>query len=238
MPQSANILEQLKGIGSDQIFSVPAGYFENLAGELLKRVRALEAEDPSEELVHLSPFLNSLPRSVPYAVPDGYFAGLQARASLLTRKFASAQEELEAISPILAGAKKEVPFSVPEGYFEKLRPQIAPKVVPISSRRWFRMAAAAVITGVIVLAGFAYLGTRPDPVEEPYAWVKKNLKKVDKADLEEFVTLAEEETAPSVSLPVKVEEIKDLMKDVTDQEIQEFLSQIPEEESADGVLLN
>jgi hypothetical protein len=248
MSQRANILEELKELESslaDQpvqpVFSVPDGYFENLAEKVLARIKALEAGDPVEELDHLSPALNAISREMPYEVPAGYFAEMNERAVAITEN-KTAKEELNELSPLLAGIKKQMPYSVPQGYFDNLVPALRPmaKVVFISSRRWFKLAAAAVVTGVIVLAGFLYFNSRPDPVNDPYAWVKKSIKKVDKTDIDEFVDLANQEITginTTVSLP-KTEEIKEMMKDVSDKELQEFLNDTKETESVNEVMMN
>ena len=57
---------------------------------------------------------------------------------------------------------------------------------------------------------------------------KKNFKKADPKDIDAFVTLADEELpnkADVVSSPVNPNEIKDLMKDVSEQEIQSFINE-------------
>ena len=142
--------------------------------------------------------------------------------------------------------KKTNPYSVPEGYFETLgekRNKPAAKVVSITHRSWFRYASAAVVTGVIVLAGFIYLNSqnRVDPVAQPYAWVKKSIKKVDQADIDAFVKLADEgltNQSVATSNSVKPEEIKELMKDVSDKEIQDFLDETANLESSSETMMN
>ncbi len=184
---------------------------------------------------------------MPNAVPAGYFEGLAEKLMQLIREssdYQTAKEELETISPLLSGLKKTMPYSVPDGYFESLvekRNKPAAKVVSITPRRWFRYAAAAVVTGVIILAGFIYLNSRNsvDPVEQPYAWVKKSLKKVDNADIDAFVKLANDELSNQVAtIPVKPDEIKELLKDVSDKEIQDFLDETAVTESSDETMMN
>jgi hypothetical protein len=56
-------------------YRVPDGYFESLAGNILDKVR--KAENPlnevQAELQELAPLLNTISRSNPYSVPEGYF---------------------------------------------------------------------------------------------------------------------------------------------------------------------
>jgi hypothetical protein len=70
-----------------------------------------------------------------------------------------------------------MPYSVPQGYFEGLvenRTRPAAKIVSITHRNWFKYAAAAVVTGLIVLSGLIYLTRKTvDPMEQPYALGQK-----------------------------------------------------------------
>lgn len=205
-------------------YQVPASYFDSLAENVLARIKAMEAATAREELLHLSPLLAGLSKELPYSVPPGYFEKMAVPANTQT-----AAEELSSLSPLLSGLKKEIPYSVPEGYFENLssspysvtiKPQA--KVISITSRRWFRLAAAAVVTGVIVMAGFIIKNSKVDPAENSYAWVKKNTKKVSTEKIEEFVTLATESVA--VTTGIKAQDVKDLIKDVPENEIQSLLN--------------
>jgi len=182
---------------------------------------------------------------MPYTLPEGYFERLEEtllQTIQQSNDYQTAKEELETLSPLLSGLKKQLPFSIPQGYFENLsvgKPET--KIVSFTSRKWFRYAAAAVITGVIALGGLMYFNSRKvDPVEQPYAWVKKSIKKVDKADIDAFVKLADEELSNQVvtSAPVKPEEIKELMKDVSDKEIQDFLDETDGAEDTNDTMMN
>ena len=68
----------------------------------------------------------------------------------------TAEEELETISPLLGQLKNKPTYTIPEGYFENLQTAIAKenlapevKVISISSRKWFRYAAAALVVGFV-----------------------------------------------------------------------------------------
>lgn len=237
MTRKDNILQELSELNSSlganmgQLpYQAPAGYFDNLAENVLARIKAMEAATPREELLHLSPLLAGLSKEVPYSVPPGYFEKMAVPANTQT-----AAEELSSLSPLLSGLKKETPYSVPEGYFETLssssygtaiKPQA--KVISITSRRWFRLAAAAVVTGAIVTAGFIIKKGKVDPSENSYAWVKKNIKKVSTEKIEEFVTLAEEENLAAepvvATAEPKAQDVKELIKDVPENEIQSLLN--------------
>ena len=87
MSQKDNILQELNelksnlgAIDSKKLYSVPVGYFDELASQVLNRIKAIEAatQTPKEELENLSPLLSSLNKEMPFAVPKGYFEGLSS----------------------------------------------------------------------------------------------------------------------------------------------------------------
>ena len=256
MTQKENILQELNELKSSlatvtpqNIYTVPVEYFDGLAAQVLNRIKAMEAKNAIEELGNLSPSLSNISRQMPNYVPAGYFEGLAEKVMQMIREgndYQTAKEELETLSPLLSGLKKTMPYTVPQGYFESLgeeRNKKETKIISITHRSWFKYAAAAIVTGVIVLAGFIYINSRNsvDPVDQPYAWVKKSIKKVDQTDIDAFVKLANEELTNLASVatsPVKPEEIKELMKDVSDKEIQDFLDETAVTESSDETMMN
>jgi hypothetical protein len=256
MTQRDTILQELHELKSSladavfqNVYQVPTGYFDGLAAEILKRIKALEATSPTEELENLSPLLNTISKKMPHSVPAGYFdtLGKKLEQTILTGN-ESAQEELETLSPLLSGLRNKKTYTVPAGYFENLQPAVdkenadsKAKVVSITSRKWFRYAAAAVVVGFVATIGFILLNKNEsiDPASKSYAWVEKNLKKVSTNDINEFVELANEGTTDIVKTEAK-DEISNLLKDVSDKEIQEFLNetQSAETETDDDLILN
>ncbi|MBI5370626.1 MAG: hypothetical protein HZA79_01230 [Sphingobacteriales bacterium] len=243
MTQRDNILEELRDSqsplandGGENVYVVPAGYFEGLAEQVLRRIRASASATAAEELGHLSPLLSQLPKTMPYSVPAGYFEGLESTlvpAAMYGEQ--DAKEELENSSPLLSGLKKEMPYSVPAGYFENLvrkeKPlaQPAAKIVSLGSRNWFRYAAAAVVTGVIVLTVVLFNGKSVtiNPNENSHEWVKKNTEKIKTDNIEEFIQLTtEEERGGQESIAAtepKIKEVKELIKDIPETELRDFL---------------
>lgn len=257
MTPRENIIHELNELKSSlanashrDVYQAPAGYFEGLADQLLKRVKALEAGSVSEELEHFSPLLNSISKDMPYSVPEDYFSTLEKELhqTIASGSEQTAQEELEILSPLLSGLKNQSTFTVPGGYFENLQPAVhgdrtasEAKLVSITSRKWFRYAAAAVVVGFVATIGFLALNKENtiDPETKSYAWVKSNLKKVSTDDINEFVELAKAETADVVK-PGTKEDISNLLKDVSDNEIQEFLNdtELAETGTEDDLILN
>jgi hypothetical protein len=228
----ADLRSSLKDHNPQNTYAVPAGYFEGLANQILNRIKALEAIDAKEELVYLSPLLSNVSKEMPYAVPADYFQNFSSGILQRLREhtdYQTSEEEIETLSPLLSSLKNKNPYSVPEGYFENLETKVErkeTKVVSITRHKWYRLAVAAVIIGVVAIGGLLFIG-RPVTTDNPEAWINKNVtKKVSEERIDEFVKLAEDETVNTTEEndATKQAEIKELMKDVPEKEIQEFLN--------------
>jgi hypothetical protein len=242
MPQRDDILQELKelqssltGSLSGTVYSVPAGYFDSLVMQVLTRIKALEASNAKEELEHLSSSLSTVSRQTPYTVPDGYFETLPlimlGRVSK-TAEPLSAKEELESLSPLLGSLKKQMPYSVPAGYFDSLQKapleKPAAKVISLTHRTWFRVAAAAVITGVVVLSGFFFLN-RKTTVEsgQSLAQFTLDVKKLDEPQKDTLIEYIDGGLYPdyAVNTSGKAPDVKELLKGVSDAELNDLQQQ-------------
>src|SRR5688572_3568325 len=168
MTQRSTIWNELNELGSvltdydpRNVYAVPGGYFEKLPYQVLDRIKALETSNAKEELELLSPLLTQVNRKMPFSIPKGYFETLDEKIMQGIREHADYQspgEELAALSPLLNTISKKLPYDVPQGYFESLRngksgkPARSSLVVSITSRKWFRYAAAAVVGGILVVS--------------------------------------------------------------------------------------
>ena len=241
MTNRNTILNELANLGSvlanhdpQNIYAVPAGYFEGLADQILDRIKALEASNAKDELSYLSPFLSNISKEMPYSVPAGFFQDLSED---VLKKISghedhqTSKEEIQSLSPLLSSLKNKNPYSIPAGYFEKLETgaeKKETKVISITRRRWYRLAVAAVVIGIVAISGLVIFKTKQvDPNKNPQAWIEKNVdKKVSKDKIDEFVKLAEDESI-NVAYEkddVKLAEIKELMKDIPEKEIEDFLN--------------
>jgi hypothetical protein len=273
MTQNSNILQELielestlANLAPQNVYEVPDGYFEGLANLVLNRIKALETNSIPEELGYLSPVLGSLSKQMPYSIPAGYFEGLEDRlmqgvleSGGYLQKLQTAKEELESISPFLNGLNKQMPYSIPQGYFENLSPnqediresipaRIVPltgaKVVSMTPRKWFRFAAAAMITGIIALAAFLYFNnqSKTDPAKSFAKFEKKldkEIKKTSDTELTEFVqqfTIAGLNGEEKVYNDPKTEP-KEFLKDVPESELKEFLQETADPDLDDDVSL-
>jgi hypothetical protein len=247
MTQKDNILQELQELNSNlinlqqNVYTVPAGYFDGLAEQVMSRIKAQEAKDAAEELSHLSPLLSKISKESSYSVPAGYFEGLAASVLNKIREgndYQTAAEELESLSPMLSGLKKDLPYSVPAGYFDNLTEKTiaeenkpAAKVISFSSRKWIRYAAAAVVTGIIVLAGFLIFGNNGngEPGSKIMAKISRDIKKMNTEQQDDLIDFIDagmngKETAQEKNTN-KSAEIQDLLKGISDEELLDFQQQ-------------
>ncbi len=270
MTQKDNILQELNELKSslvnvtrENIYTVPVGYFDVLAAQVISRIKAMEAVNAVEELGYLSPMLGNISKEMPYAVPAGYFEEIAEKAlqTVHTNNHVqSAKEELATLSTLLSGLNKKMPYAVPQGYFETLstglpaspveavaealgshiqqnlvknetRKETRPvaKIISITSRKWFRYAAAAAITGIIFLAGFSYFSNEKVPGGKALAKFTRDIKKLDDTQKDNLINFIDagmngDETA-QINTDNKKEEVKNLLQGVSAEELKDFEEQ-------------
>ena len=205
----------------------------------------------SDELKNIAPTLAGIDFQQPYGIPAGYFEGLADQILLRIRleNAGSAKEELEAISPFLSGLSKKMPFTTPEGYFDTLTPGISPAKKPESHeparvvrmfqpRKTLRLAVAAVTIGIIGIAAWLFLR---EPAVEQYATktdteVQKELKnkvgEISESELANFVDGSTTITFTDSTSMIEIgeEDVKLMLADIPDQELEKFLDQHPAKE--------
>jgi hypothetical protein len=216
-------------------YSVPDGYFDSLASAVLAKIKGEHTITASEEISELSPLLAGLSRAMPYSLPDNYFQDLSA--------ITDEKEE----SAVLSYIGKTMPYDVPPGYFdtlpgallERLHPSRA-KVIPMYRKKWMKMAVAASIAGIIAISGFFYFNKKDSISVNNPQWVAKNIKNVSSTAIEEFikttdVTLTSTNTTTAQTKP-KTADVKKLLQDVPDKELETFLDQVPTDD--DDLVIN
>ncbi|MBD0375726.1 MAG: hypothetical protein ICV51_08880 [Flavisolibacter sp.] len=215
----------------EPVFNVPEFYFDNFASSVLARIKGEQAVTAAEELQQLSPVLAAIPKKMPYETPENYFTGIADELPMLMKP--------EVLSPVLAQHDKKMPYKVPDGYFDSLPATIKArinkpkaKVIALNSRRWLRMAAAAMIIGIIVIGGILYFRGQEtiDPNEHPQAWIARELKEVSKKDLDEFIKTVGINTSRDMAQKGNLHsdsEVRKLLQDVSATEIGAFLNTIP-----------
>ena len=208
-------------------FSVPAGYFENFAASVLQKLHGQNSLSVNEEVESLSPVLAGISKEMPFTLPQGYF---DSSTDGITSWVKEEEQQL------FTGNKK-MPYEVPAGYFESLpgivlkkaNPQKAKVISITSTRRWMRVAVAALVAGVIAVSSVLYFGKDKsvDPVSDSYSWVEKNLKNIPDKELDEFLNTT------YISTPALAKngssnkvEVRKLLKDIPNAELDKFLEEI------------
>lgn len=226
-------------------YQVPQGYFDGLAGTILQRVKEEEihikasaAGNATDELEVLSPLLSQIGKQMPFSAPAGYFDELGENAVAGAQAIEFVNGELENLSPLMKGLNRIQVYEVPAGYFEQLpgrvlkavKAQQPAKVVSMSfTRRVLRYSAAAVIAGLIITAGWLYLGTGDKTTDKAVPAVAAQLDSISDEMLEKY--LENQTSAPSeavVAATIAADEIdasdmKDMLADVTDEDLQQYL---------------
>jgi len=230
-------------------YTVPAGYFDQFANSILLKIRQMEVSrrqmdsshrqledspaDAREEISNLSPLLAGLSRKMPFEVPDGYFKNVPVPQSESEPEF-----ELEPGSPLLT-ISKAGPYQVPDQYFEqfpdtllkKLKEPKEPARVIAIGRRWVKYAAAAVVAGVIAVAGWLYSG-KDIQNSSLIAAMDKHLEE-EMAEISEEAML--EYTNPTSTiyyglasaLPEEISDYgsDDLLEDISDDALQQYVQE-------------
>ena len=226
-----DIIQELSDLGSNlqdvskNIYSVPLGYFEGFSEQMLSIIKTNESMT----------WLSSLPGKTPFHVPSTYFNELDQRIMEIIRShpdYQTSSEEIESVSPLLSSITKRPVYSVPKGYFENFKPGVEEKketkVVSITGRKWLRYAAAAVIVGVILMAGLIQFNNRNgDSAGKSLANFEKEVKKINDVksteNLIDFMDsgLNEKELASSPK-SIKTDDVQQLLKDIPIDELKDF----------------
>jgi hypothetical protein len=212
-----------------ETYRVPQGYFENFASFVLQRIKN-EAISAEEELKMLSPVLAGLSKQTPFSVPEGYFNNLSGDIPAIIT-----EEQLPAV---LLQAGKEMPFQMPAGYFDGLAGEILQKVQParpmakvvsLNSGKWMRYAVAAMVAGIIAVSSIFYLnGKTTDSSTQSEDWIARQLKNISDQELDAFIINADaNNTTLAQNKGTGKTEIRSLLKDVPDSELEKFLNEVP-----------
>jgi hypothetical protein len=231
------IQDELKELGSHLPpnvsfpgLDVPLGYFDGLSQAILARIKNSDTVSVDQELTELSPLLASIPKTSVFSIPEGYFMRNLENIDVVVAEESSA---------IINSAGKDMPYVVPSGYFEsfstsvlrKVRPQA--KVVAMNPGRWMRVAAAAIIAGIITISGIVYFSGKQEIKVDNPQWVAKKLQNVSDRELDEFVKTSDVNQGTIATVKkkaVKTSEVNRLLKDVPDNELDAFLEQMPSED--------
>ncbi len=206
-------------------YSVPYNYFEQLPDKLRDRIMERESTVP----------LPSSFSKQPFNVPLGYFDSLAGNRlnRIRSQEVSEPQQEMHSISPVVAAISRTQPYTVPAGYFEDLAEKAVTRVNnPAGAkvirmdfyRKFVRYAAAAVVTGVLVVT--ALLLMRPNNGQEQTGSVMDN---VSVSELEGYLSTEPLEPVVSsgniVTAELKAEDMKEFIDDFSDETLQQYLNQ-------------
>ena len=207
-------------VDTSLMFTVPVNYFRDLSFTILNVITV-------ENLEH----------SVsPYQVPVGYFENL---SSTILNKITSdnssvsaIDSELQAIAPLLSTISKANIYSVPVDYFNALdiiqtqQPK-AKIIVLASSKKWFKYAVAACLTGILV-AGAVMFNNKKGSVD--YAAYKKidvpnSINKLSSEELINYLDNVNSITNANfaTTLDIKLPEIQEHIQSISDEELDQYL---------------
>lgn len=214
-------------------YQVPVGYFETFPERMLGLVKSVE------EITTLSPLLAGLSKKMPFSVPSGYFDQI-APAIVKSEQVATGDSEIETGS-ILQTASRKVPYQVPIGYFEQFPENMAHKVslqdtgtgakVISIGRSWFRYAAAAVVAGVLVLAGWFYFQPASENPGITPAFAKQletEMQQISDDAILEYTNPTSSiyyGTAANQADELSDSDVHDLLGDVSDEALQNYLQE-------------
>jgi hypothetical protein len=227
-------------ISKETIYQVPEGYFGNLADSIINRIKEGDSVNAKDELERLSPLLGKIGKANPFSSPDGYFTDISDNIIAGVKAIDFVNEELENFSPVMAELKNKPVYMVPEGYFDttpaiilqKAREQQPAKVISIGFRRKIvRYAAAAAVTGIIILTGYLYQSKNVAPATD----IAAATAKIPDQEIENFLnnnTVSLTDTYADTINMATVEETgaasddtKDLLADISDEELQKYVDQ-------------
>lgn len=200
MENSADILNELKELSpfiarleKINVFTVPAGYFENLSADILLGISSERGG-----------IINTPLNFVSVDVPRGYFENLSDQI-MDKIKAQNTADELKSLSPMLYSIQNENVFEVPAGYFDGLAGTVVSKIKPQQtkvvvmkkrSNTFIKYAVAAAFTGVMALGVFKFTNSNKNNVDAVVALGDKiarenrfdeELEKVTDADIVKFL---------------------------------------------------
>ncbi len=218
----------LNTVNRNNIYSVPFDYFDSIAKNVGEFIKQNDVTTANSSKINV------------FGIPVGYFDSLplqvlQKIAAENNKVDVEIEQELLSIAPGLTTINRHNVYSLPAGYFEGLsfKPETA-KVVSFNKfRRFKKYAAAAIITGILVISSAIFFNV--DKTET-------SLNPIAEFNVQEFQTLSEEDIATylethsaagDVAITLSTEPAntetneEQILNETTDEEIQEFLKENP-----------
>jgi hypothetical protein len=227
-----NILQELEqisstvaGISRTNVYTTPHGYFDQFPTNIMRLVKG-------DRELHTS--LPSKANQQVYAVPGDYFESLPGKilSAIKAKEKDTVWEELNAVSPLLASIPKHNVYQVPEGYFQTLtmsKPRAKAKV--ISFAKAVRYSVAAAIVSVMAVGGYLLLDNKSEQhTTASEINVPAAVQTLSENEIESYLqdhSTAMEGNATPFYIPDAGFDVKQVIKDLSDEELQEFLKENP-----------
>lgn len=192
------------------------------------------------ELNTISQTVANIPRLPVFTVPENYFAEFPGK--LMEKIREDAKIETELLSPLLGGIQKKNPFSVPDGYFSTLEKQLTKSTLPVQmsqpakvirmsrTRQVWKLSVAAMVAGMIGIAAWFFYQQNGSMNISSQVNVKAELPKVSEEEMNDFLLAVPEMPATEMPQVAGLDNlnIEDMLKDVQDGELQDFVNDVPD----------
>jgi hypothetical protein len=239
MELNHNNMEELRevaplvvGISKETLYSLPDNYFDSLSDSILSQIRLEELRLATN----------------PYAIPDGYFENLpQIIITKIKSTKTEVDQELSEIAPFLANIKRDNVFSLPIGYFENLSPtsrtqKRVSNVVSIKSniRKWVTYAAAASVLFIIAISSYFFVSIH-DRNAQKHLTVEQKIAELNEQEIVDYLKDNVDGFTSADLIPANDNqdpEIQNLLQNVSDQDIQNYLDdyeEAPSEKPIKGI---
>jgi hypothetical protein len=237
MEDKHKILHELKEISpllaqheNTNPYNVSSFYFDELAEQILTQIRTATAP------------AFSLAKKMPFTTPVNYFENLSN--SILEKiereeHKSAVFEEMEEISPLLNTISKDTIYTVPQQYFDKIASNTSADLVKSSAkpltvvRRMVSYAAAAIITALFAVGIFMFTGKDDETVQNKHIQSFSEVEKLSEQEIVNFLktTSGSNNIVSSKNSPAKKDsDIKSIVSQMSDKEIQRFLEEYGEQD--------
>lgn len=232
MNEKGTIQDELNGINStlghcDTPYCLTPDYFDDFFKKILARVQEPDTDSVDNELHVISSVLAHVPRTNPYTVPQSYSV-TNTSLSVSVKEVIERSKELS------------VPYDVPPGFFDNFPKKVISLLGKentsgihfsiVQPKKWLRYGWAAIIAGLLLTTGLTWYQSSIaiDPVQKPYAWMQKTMKKVSTDDLSGFIDMAsaEDKTSTTSINNATHEQVKELLNTVSEKDVEQFLQEV------------
>ena len=178
-----NITDTTTGNSS---LTVPNGYFDDLANNIIQKIKTQQPAATNETGDGFSVLLNNISRENIFKIPANYFDSLGADVLSKINALENNTDDLQHIAPLLYSLSKENLGEIPTGYFDNLSATILKKiagktpakVVTMEGRLSFiKYAVAAIFIGIISTIAFNFYNKPANIITNKFAALDSSIEK-------------------------------------------------------------